>query len=60
MLKDALTELHAASHVDVVKEVAISCDTLFTRVTLSPVKLYDVLDIACFRDVGNRINETVW
>ncbi|PBK97772.1 hypothetical protein ARMGADRAFT_1044451 [Armillaria gallica] len=41
MLKDALTELHAASHVDVVKE------------------LFNVLDIACFRDVGNRINETV-
>ncbi|KAG7440868.1 uncharacterized protein BT62DRAFT_1080549 [Guyanagaster necrorhizus] len=41
MLKDVLTELHAASHVDVVK------------------KLFDVLDIACFRDVGNRINETV-
>ncbi|KAK0187908.1 DNA mismatch repair protein MutS [Armillaria mellea] len=41
MLKDALAELHAASHVDVVK------------------KLFNVLDIACFRDVGNRINETV-
>ncbi|KAK0221916.1 DNA mismatch repair protein MutS [Armillaria fumosa] len=41
MLKDALTELHAASHVDVV------------------TKLFNVLDIACFRDVGNRINETV-
>ncbi|KAK0244297.1 muts domain V-domain-containing protein [Armillaria nabsnona] len=41
MLKDALTELHAASHVDLIKE------------------LFNVLDIACFRDVGNRINETV-
>ncbi|KAK0503937.1 DNA mismatch repair protein MutS [Armillaria luteobubalina] len=41
MLKDALTELHATSHVDVIK------------------KLFNVLDIACFRDVGNRINETV-
>ncbi|KAJ6508696.1 muts domain V-domain-containing protein [Mycena sanguinolenta] len=41
MLRDNLSELHQAGHVEIVK------------------KLIAALDIASFRDVGNRINEII-
>ncbi|KAJ3837138.1 muts domain V-domain-containing protein [Lentinula raphanica] len=41
MLKETLSELHEASHLDIVKN------------------LFSALDIACFREVGTKINDII-
>jgi hypothetical protein len=56
MLRDNLAELHKANSVEIVKKVSGSLPPFLVLINR---KLVASLDIASFRDVGNKINEIV-
>lgn len=60
MLRDSLGELLLAGNVEIVKKACIMIILLDAfHISNCCLKLMAVLDIASFREVGSRVNETV-